>query len=73
MTAVSDRLPAVGPTFAAVGDISLGDQPVCLGFGVRSRSRREGYGALFDDVRSTFRNYDTVVGNLESVPGERYQ
>lgn len=71
MTAVSDRLPAVGPTFAAVGDISLGDQPVCLGFGVRSRSRREGYGALFDDVRSTLRNYDTVVGNLESVIADR--
>lgn len=53
--------------FAAVGDIFLGDQPLCLGFGVRSLAQRHGYGSLFTEVKEIFSQYELVVGNLETV------
>lgn len=53
--------------FAAVGDISLGDQPACLGFGVRSLAQREGYRYFFGQMKDTFAQYELVVGNLETV------
>lgn len=53
--------------FAAVGDISLGDQPACLGFGVRSLAEREGYRYFFGQMKDTFTQYELVVGNLEAV------
>jgi poly-gamma-glutamate synthesis protein (capsule biosynthesis protein) len=58
-------------TFAAVGDIFLGDQPACIGFGVRSRAAGAGYHSLFDGIRRTLASYELVVGNLESVLASR--
>lgn len=57
--------------FAAVGDIFLGDQPICLGFGVRSLAQRQGYSSMFSDVKDIFSQYELVVGNLESVIAPR--
>lgn len=57
--------------FAAVGDIFLGDQPICLGFGVRSLAQREGYKSFFADMKETFARYELVVGNLETVIASR--
>ena len=58
-------------TFAAVGDIFLGDQPVCLGFGVRSLAAGAGYDSLFDAIREALAGYELVVGNLETVLASR--
>jgi len=60
---------------AAVGDISLGDQAICFGFGVMSMAKIKGYDYFFRHVRDVFAQYDLVIGNLESVvadpfPGE---
>lgn len=52
---------------AALGDLFLGDQLVCVGYGVRSYCDQNGYDHLFDGVRSTLQNYDFVVANLETV------
>lgn len=57
--------------FAAVGDIFLGDQPICLGFGVRSLAQRHGYSSMFSGVKDVFLQYELVVGNLESVIAPR--
>jgi len=57
--------------FAAVGDVFLGDQPVCVGFGVRSRAERVGYDSFFENVKEVLGNYDTVVANLETVIADR--
>jgi len=52
---------------AAVGDIMLGDAPICMGFGVGSVCRERGYDSLLDKCRPVFQNHDLVFGNLESV------
>lgn len=57
--------------FAAVGDIFLGDQPICLGYGVRSLAQRKGYQSFFEDMKSAFAQYEVVVGNLETVIASR--
>lgn len=52
---------------AAVGDIMLGDNPLCLGFGVKSKAVIDGYDYLFDKVKPIFKRNDLAVANLESV------
>src|SRR4029078_7669107 len=52
---------------AALGDLFLGDQLACTGYGVRSYCDRNGYDHLFDGVRTTLESYDFVVANLEAV------
>ena len=52
---------------AALGDLFLGDQLACVGYGVRSYCDQNGYDHLFDGVRSTLNGYDFVVANLETV------
>ena len=49
----------------AVGDIMLGEQPLCNNFGVSSVIKRKGPDYLFDSVRSLFNDGDIVFGNLE--------
>lgn len=51
----------------AVGDIMLGDHPVCFGHGVRSSIDKHGFEYLFEDVAKIFRKADFVFGNLETV------
>lgn len=52
---------------AALGDLFLGDQLACVGFGVRSYCDQNGYDHLFDGVRSALQGHDFVVANLETV------
>lgn len=55
----------------AVGDIMLGEQPLCNNFGVSSIIKRRGIDFLFDNVRSLFNDGDIVFGNLEcSIMGK---
>ncbi len=49
----------------AVGDIMLGDQDLCAGFGVGSHIKKRGANYLFDDVRDILSRGDIVFGNLE--------
>lgn len=61
---------------AALGDIALGDQSICFGYGVRSMAQTAQYDTLFADIKHVWREFDFVMGNLESVltsplPGER--
>jgi len=53
--------------FLAVGDISLGDHPVCFGHGIRSTIEKHGFPFLFKDVASTLSRSDILFGNLETV------
>ena len=52
-------------TIVAVGDIMLGEQPLCEGFGVRSAFRNNGGEFLFEEVSPILRTGDIVFGNLE--------
>ena len=49
----------------AVGDIMLGEQPLCENSGVTGIIRRKGAGILFEEVEPLFRTGDLVFGNLE--------
>ena len=51
----------------AVGDVSLGDHPVCFGHGVRSIIDKHGFPSLFDKSKDELSNADIVFGNLETV------
>lgn len=54
-------------TITAVGDIMLGDHPVRIGNGVRSRIEQNGADWLFSEVRDLLGGSDIVFGNLEVV------
>lgn len=54
-------------SLTAVGDVSLGDHPVCFGHGVRSKIDHHGLDFLFSDVLADLGNSDIVFGNLETV------
>ncbi|KPQ01352.1 CapA family protein [Marinobacter sp. HL-58] len=56
-------------TISAVGDISLGDHPVCVGHGMRKAIGTHGVD-LFSDVREYWSNSDVVIGNLETVASD---
>lgn len=56
-------------TIAAVGDISLGDHPVCVGHGMRKTIGIHGVD-LFSDVREYWSGADIVTGNLETVASD---
>jgi poly-gamma-glutamate synthesis protein (capsule biosynthesis protein) len=51
--------------FSAVGDITLGDHPMCVGFGAASRFRSEASIFPFEYVADTLRGSDVCFGNLE--------
>jgi poly-gamma-glutamate synthesis protein (capsule biosynthesis protein) len=53
-------------TIAAVGDISLGDHPVCVGHGMRAVMAAHGVD-LFSEVKEYWSDSDVVIGNLETV------
>ena len=55
----------------AVGDIALGDHPLCTGFGTHSRSRREPATFPFAHVMTTLATADLRFGNLECTLSER--
>lgn len=54
-------------TIYAVGDVMLGDHPICLGHGVGSKIKKFGSKYIFLDVSSMLRRGDIVFGNLEVI------
>jgi poly-gamma-glutamate synthesis protein (capsule biosynthesis protein) len=52
-------------TLFAVGDLMLGDQPLCENFGVKAVLRAKGTGYLFREITPLLRQGDIVFGNLE--------
>ncbi len=63
-----DRRPVV---LHAVGDIALGDHPLCTGFGTHSRSRRKPAAFPFEHVSAVLAGADLRFGNLECTLSER--
>ncbi|MXS79188.1 CapA family protein, partial [Nitrosomonas sp. JL21] len=57
--------------FVAVGDISLGDSPLTLGFGVRGAFEKKRFGLFNDDIRRVFKSADLCFGNLETVVSDK--
>ena len=53
-------------TLGAVGDVMLGDHPVCFGHGVRSTIDKTGLKSLLAPLASQFETLDYLIGNLES-------
>jgi gamma-polyglutamate biosynthesis protein CapA len=51
----------------AVGDVMLGDHPLSLGFGVRSKMLTKGGEYIFKSVKNLLRNSDICFANLECV------
>ena len=51
----------------AVGDISLGDFPLTLGFGVRSVLEHTGRELFGNEIKEIFKDADFCFGNLETV------
>ena len=56
-------------TLTAVGDISLGDSPKSLGFGVKNKIKHKGTHFIFEKVEDLLTG-DIVFGNLETVLSE---
>lgn len=52
-------------SLSAVGDITLGDHPLCVGFGVYSKFKNLPPDYPFEHVLDAFKNKDIVFGNLE--------
>lgn len=53
-------------TILAVGDIMLGEQPLCYNFGVSSIIKKRNIEYLFRGMTSTLNKGDLVFGNLEA-------
>jgi gamma-polyglutamate biosynthesis protein CapA len=54
----------------AVGDITLGDHPLCAGFGAHSQMRRRPPAFAFEHVAGTLAEADIRLGNLECTLSE---
>ncbi|MHA1274866.1 MAG: CapA family protein [Promethearchaeota archaeon] len=53
-------------TIYAVGDIMLGEHPLCYKFGVKSIIKNKGVDYLFKNVKNIFKDGDIIFGNLEA-------
>ena len=51
----------------AVGDVTLGDHPVCFGHGVSSTIDRNGFDFLIRKIKHELSDADILFGNLETV------
>ena len=54
-------------TLMAVGDIMMGDHPICLGHGVGTRIKKQCPEYICDNISDVLRNADITFGNLECV------
>ncbi|MDA0524646.1 CapA family protein [Methanococcoides alaskense] len=54
-------------TLMAVGDVMLGDHPICIGHGVGSLIKEKGSEFIFENVSDILKKADITFGNLESV------
>lgn len=50
----------------AVGDIMLGEQPLCYKFGVKSIIKEKGARYIFESFKKIMRDGDIIFGNLEA-------
>lgn len=57
-------------TLNAVGDISLGDHPVCVGHGMRSVFEKKGAG-VFSNISRFLNDSDINLCNIETVTSDR--
>lgn len=57
-------------TLHAVGDITLGDHPLCTGFGAHSHCRSHEPGFAFQHARAALAGADILFGNLECTLSE---
>jgi len=57
--------------FSAVGDLTFGDHPMCVGFGAFSRFRREEPLFPFRKVLPVLRRAELLFGNLECTHSEK--
>jgi len=51
----------------AVGDLMLGDHPVCMGHGIRSTIEDKGFDFISEEIEDRIRDSDISFGNLESI------
>lgn len=65
----ASRVSEYGLKISAVGDISLGDHPVCAGHGMRSTFEKNGSHVL-QHVAPIIKDADLAVGNLETVASD---
>lgn len=54
-------------TLMAVGDIMLGDHPICMGHGVGSKIKKRGVVYPFQKVAFILKKGDIIFGNMEAV------
>lgn len=66
----SESKPSHDILISAVGDISLGDHPVCLGHGMRWTFENCGDEVLAQGT-AYFKGADVVIGNLETVASDK--
>lgn len=57
--------------FSGVGDISIGDHPLCVGFGGYSQFKDRDASFPFENVKRLFSESDLVFGNLECTLSNR--
>jgi poly-gamma-glutamate synthesis protein (capsule biosynthesis protein) len=57
-------------TIYAVGDIMLGEEPLCYNFGVKSVIKNKGVDYLFSNIKDVFKDANIVFGNLEAPISE---
>ncbi len=57
--------------FSAVGDISLGDHPLCAGIGAHSKFKNIDPNFPFQKIQSEFNKADVLFGNLECTLSTR--
>lgn len=54
-------------TLMTIGDIMMGDHPICLGHGVGSFIKKQGPEYIFSNISDVLKNADITFGNLECV------
>lgn len=54
-------------TISAVGDVMLGDSPIMVGLGLRSKIEKNNYTSIFESVQPILNKADICFGNLECV------
>ena len=51
----------------AVGDVMLGDHPVCIGHGIRSTIEKKGFDFITGGIKDRIQATDISFGNLETI------
>ena len=59
--------PSASIRLVAVGDLMLGDHPVCFGHGIRSTIEDKGFNFLVDEIAECLHDSEITFGNLETI------